>query len=731
MSIYQAPQVPQPAVTFGGGNYVDLSTVNMLQAQNAALQQENVALKSANQSLQQQRENPLCKAANRAYLREFTAYKTESLVEFPDGRYHLVKENPLGELYKVVKPVSDCTEFSARYAIDPRDGSTSIEVRYRLPNGTLSGFRVADDKFQQNALIQGFYKSGGTLRWEMYGMSIYQAPQVPQPAVTFGGGNYVDLSTVNMLQAQNAALQQENVALKSANQSLQQQRENPLCKAANRAYLREFTAYKTESLVEFPDGRYHLVKENPLGELYKVVKPVSDCTEFSARYAIDPRDGSTSIEVRYRLPNGTLSGFRVADDKFQQNALIQGFYKSGGTLRCGKDGPRLFYMLVAQLLSKQEIYFQPIPGWNINASRWFFKESAGCEAPLDSPILRPDALTSEDQMMMAAVIGLSFLKTRLPEDMQPTKPFAVISESFSITTEITLNCKLAELKKQLNHHRDDLLIHVRGGFASNRYQKATNYDYLSDEAEKGSTSRSIYIVQAKELTPEIREHCIPIQLNPAEACSATTGVDSVTWGDLISLVEGNPNEFDSRVYRAYKEERDRMEGSNFCQEIAVLRAVSEIICWTFSQKASFSEEKVRDAYKTAFDHYPSRWDSMLNTTASDCFRNALYAAAREQTIRFRDIGDLDETYCKEKEVLYDEYKLYLTLDLVKRLVAKRMPEFLTSDVLAQLTEAGILSSSIVKTLTLSTGHSKNVRLRSINRSFVNGYGRRDITTIST
>ena len=526
------------------------------------------------------------------------------------------------------------------------------------------------------------------------------------------------------------ALQQENAALKNKSQSLQQQRENPLCKAANRAYLREFTAYKTESLVEFPDGRYHLVKENPLGELYKVVKPVSDCTEFSARYAIDPRDGSTSIEVRYRLPNGTLSGFRVADDKFQQNALIQGFYKSGGTLRCGKDGPRLFYMLVAQLLSKHEIYFQPIPGWNINVSRWFFKESAGCEAPLDSPILRPDALTSEDQMMMAAVIGLSFLKTRLPENMQPTKPFAVISESFSITTEITLNCKLAELKKQLNHHRDDLLIHVRGGFASNRYQKATNYDYLSDEAEKGSTSRSIYIVQAKELTPEIREHCIPIQLNPAEACSATTGVDSVTWGDLISLVEGNPNEFDSRVYRAYKEERDRMEGSSFCQEIAVLRAVSEIICWTFSQKASLSEEKVRDAYKTAFDHYPSRWDSMLNTTASDCFRNALYAAAREQTIRFRDIDDLDETYCKEKEVLYDEYKLYLTLDLVKRLAAKHMPEFLTSDVLAQLTEAGILSSSIVKTLTLSTGHSKNVRLRSINRSFVNEYGQKSMHSLA-
>ena len=248
-------------------------------------------------------------------------------------------------------------------------------------------------------------------------MGTYQAPQVPQPGVTFGDERLVDPWAVTMLQntcsnlqVQNMALQQENAALKNKSQSLQQQRENPLCKAANRAYLREFTAYKTESLVEFPDGRYYLVKENPLGEPYKFIKPVSDCTEFSARYAIDPRDGSTSIEVRYRLPNGTLSGFRVADDKFQQNALIQGLYKSGGTLRCGKDGPRLFYMLVAQLLSKHEIYFQPIPGWNINASRWFFKESAGCEAPLDSPILRPDALTSEDQLIMAAVIGLSPVK---------------------------------------------------------------------------------------------------------------------------------------------------------------------------------------------------------------------------------------------------------------------------------------------------------------------------------
>ena len=104
MGTYQAPQVPQPGVTFGDERLVDPWAVTMLQntcsnlqVQNMALQQENAALKNKSQSLQQQRENPLCKAANRAYLREFTAYKTESLVEFPDGRYYLVKENPLGE----------------------------------------------------------------------------------------------------------------------------------------------------------------------------------------------------------------------------------------------------------------------------------------------------------------------------------------------------------------------------------------------------------------------------------------------------------------------------------------------------------------------------------------------------------------------------------------------------------------------------------------------------------
>lgn len=566
-------------------------------------------------------------------------------------------------------------------------------------------------------------------------MNGYQPPLVPQSAVTFGDERLVDpwaetmlRNTCSNFQIQNMALQQENAALKTKNQSLQQQRANSIFKVADRAYLREFSAYRTEHFVKFPDERYYLVRENGFGAPYEVTKPLSDCTEFSARYVFDPRDGSTLIEVQYRLPNGKRASFSIPAEKFRKNTLAQSFYKGGGTLHFGKDGPRLFYMLIAQLLSSRNSCILSIPGWNFNNSRWTFKESATCESILNSPILPTAGLASENQRMMSLIVGLSLLKTHFGEAMQPTKPYAMISESFSVTTEITLNCRLSELKKQLYNHRDDLLVYIHDGSNSSRHQKTTNYGFLSDEAVKGSASRSIYIVLARKLTPEIRENCIPII--PAEICS-TTDAASANWNDLISLTENNPDEFNLRTQRAYEEACSNFKGSDYCQDAAVLSVVSEIICWTFSRTDATHqrERKFQDTYKQTLEKYVQYWDSLADASALERFRDALYAAARKQSIRFRAIGNIDETYCKEMEVLYDEYKLYITLDLVKSLVSEYMSEFLVSDVLAQLSEAGILSDSIVKTLTLSTGHPKNVRLRSINRSFVNGHGRRDITTI--
>ena len=460
-------------------------------------------------------------------------------------------------------------------------------------------------------------------------MNGYQPPLVPQSAVTFGDERLVDpwaetmlRNTCSNFQVQNMALQQENAALKTKNQSLQQQRANSIFKVADRAYLREFSAYRTEHFVKFPDERYYLVRENGFGAPYEVTKPLSDCTEFSARYVFDPRDGSTLIEVQYRLPNGKRASFSIPAEKFRKNTLAQSFYKGGGTLHFGKDGPRLFYMLIAQLLSSRNSCILSIPGWNFNNSRWTFKESATCESILNSPILPTAGLASENQRMMSLIVGLSLLKTHFGEAMQPTKPYAMISESFSVTTEITLNCRLSELKKQLYNHRDDLLVYIHDGSNSSRHQKTTNYGFLSDEAVKGSASRSIYIVLARKLTPEIRENCIPII--PAEICS-TTDAASANWNDLISLTENNPDEFNLRTQRAYEEACSNFKGSDYCQDAAVLSVVSEIICWTFSRTDATHqrERKFQDTYKQTLEKYVQYWDSLADASALERFRDAL------------------------------------------------------------------------------------------------------------
>ena len=120
---------------------------------------------------------------------------------------------------------------------------------------------------------------------------------------------------------------------------------------------------------------------------------------------------------------------------------------------------------------------------------------------------------------------------------------------------------------------------------------------------------------------------------------------------------------------------------------------------------------------------------MSNDAVPEVFRDALYAAAHSGFLRFREIKDTDETFNKEKEVLYDDTYFYISTALLKKLIASFMPQHLASDVLAKLSEADVLSGSMVKTLTLSPNHARNFRFRTIPRSFVKKLGCRDIVSI--
>lgn len=136
---------------------------------------------------------------------------------------------------------------------------------------------------------------------------------------------------------------------------------------------------------------------------------------------------------------------------------------------------------------------------------------------------------------------------------------------------------------------------------------------------------------ARKLTPEIRKNCIPII--PAEICS-TTDAASANWNDLISLTENNPDEFNLRTQRAYEEACSNFKGSDYCQDAAVLSVVSEIICWTFSRTDATHqrERKFQDTYKQTLEKYVQYWDSLADASALERFRDALYTAARKQSM---------------------------------------------------------------------------------------------------
>ena len=149
------------------------------------------------------------------------------------------------------------------------------------------------------------------------------------------------------------------------------------------------------------------------------------------------------------------------------------------------------------------------------------------------------------------------------------------------------------------------------------------------------------------------KHCIPIQLNPAEACSATTGVDSVTWGDLISLVEGNQTNLIPACIAHIRRNVTEWKDQIFVRKLPFTCCKRNHLLDVFS-KSVFPRKRFEMLIKPPSITILPGGDSML-TQPHQLLPHALLQLHANRP--FRDIGDLDETYCKEKEVLYDEYKL--------------------------------------------------------------------------
>lgn len=565
-------------------------------------------------------------------------------------------------------------------------------------------------------------------------MKSNSAPVPYQAALSYGSDHLVDPFAVEYLGSAYQSLQCQNAVLQQQIQTLRQCQENKYFQASERSYLQEVTKYDTEQVAIFPDGKAYIIKQNSTGVSHTVTKPLSNCTGFSAHYAVDSRDGTRFIETQYTLPNGTNSGFMVTLDKFKVNTVFQEFSKSGGTLCCGKDGPRFLFTLISQLLSEQAPHVIPMSGWNLSKEHvWFFYQSKGEKNMYDKPIFYSASLESSAQMMLSAIKGTAILKSRLPEEMQPTKLFSLISENNSIPTELSVDCKPTDFSRQIREQRDKLLLYVHGEAAgpqtdAGKYRLTGNIRLMLNETQKGVLCRTLYLILSHKVTPLLRENTLPVQ---AERISASPTGESIaiTWNDMISLVKSNPDEFDDRIRRAYQNAYEALEDSRVQKDASLLSAVSEIICWVVSLRVPEWEKEIRSSFKESLSQYFFWWETLSDSTVPDTFRDTLYSAARKGAVHFQEIRNVNRSYNKETDILYDDGSFYVTSTLLKNLIREFMPQFLPADVLSILADARILSKSLVKTLTFSANSSRNYRFRKINRSFVKKPGCRDIINV--
>ena len=163
------------------------------------------------------------------------------------------------------------------------------------------------------------------------------------------------------------------------------------------------------------------------------------------------------------------------------------------------------------------------------------------------------------------------------------------------------------------------------------------------------------------------------------------------------------------------------------QEIAALSAIVSIIKWHYSIQIPPQPFPIRcdDSLET----YACYWDKLDTGNILAPFRNALYAARRNNMIYFRPLEDVDSSFDCQREILYDDTYYYTSTALLKKIIKAHLSSYMPSDVLNRLKTTGVLSGSVPKTLTLAPNEPKDFRFRTLLRSNLHQPGSRDLAEI--
>lgn len=509
-------------------------------------------------------------------------------------------------------------------------------------------------------------------------------------------------------------------------QTVDQTLEDIVNSDAIKSYRKEMLRYADRSLLEGPDGSIQLCSRNSRNS---VLTPFSPCKHFRAQKQVQYDSGEE--EIVYSFTDATGHSVRYAtnaklSDRAQYKALKDHGFVVLANLSANTCA-ELISRYTAYMISSLPVLTAYSPGWYFTGKEWGFQSSKSID--MSYALFEGSTLSSPDAVLYHIIFIFAALQARLPLKMWIRQPFVIITHGRFQPTDLSIDDKPRAFKESLERLCYQPVVRILAensccNDSASSYRQKENYKALLSASQQNK-AHPVYMVITQELTPMQCSFCLPIQKVPCCERNYDVNVSS-----LVALILANPDEFEARIEKIFSLTFNSLgEDCIVQQEIAALTAVSSIVAWFYSIHDPKISDLVSKTYGKSLAVYTRYWEELSDDNILGKFKMVLYNLCQSGSFRLRPIEDVDSSFDPENEMLYDETYFYTSSKLLSRLIETGLRSHMPSVVLDRLKMAGVLSGSVVKTLTFAPNESKDFRFRKLLRNSLRQPGCRDLVEI--
>lgn len=509
-------------------------------------------------------------------------------------------------------------------------------------------------------------------------------------------------------------------------QTVDQTLEDIVNSDAIKSYRKEMMRYADRSLLEGPDGSIQLCSRNSRNS---VLTPFSPCKHFQAQKQVQYDSGEE--EIVYSFTDATGHSVRYAtnaklNDRAQYKALKDHGFVVLANLSASTCA-ELISRYTAYMISSLPVLTAYSPGWYFTGKEWGFQSSESIA--MDYSLFGGATSYAPDVALYHIIFIFAAIQPRLPLKMWIRHPFVLLTQGRFYPTDLSIDDKPRAFRETLERLRYQPVIRILGensccNDSASSYRQKENYKTLLSASQQNK-AHPVYMVIAQELTPMQCSFCLPIQ---KVACAERSS--DVNVSNLVALILANPDEFETRIERHFSAVFNALGDDCIVQqEIAALTAVSSIVVWFYSIHDPKYVRLIAKTYSESLTLYTRYWEELSDDNILGKFKMVLYNSRRSESFRLRPIEDVDSSFDPENEMLYDETYFYTSSKLLSRLIEIGLRSHMPSVVLDRLKMAGVLSGSVVKTLTFAPNESKDFRFRKLLRNSLRQPGCRDLVEI--